>query len=133
MQKRSGGTDAFTSANSVRRQGVVIKVSARAQQLLQKNAIVLPRFTSHAELISCPEFADFLIHTFKPAVRVLFCHCGISMQQNFASDVLEGIAVCMYRLLLLVTYMCGSACCIVTCLYLRSETCIVTIILMGQA
>ncbi len=37
MQKRSGGTDAFTSANSVRRQGVVIKVSTRRRPLLQPN------------------------------------------------------------------------------------------------
>ena len=108
---------------------VDIQHASLAQQLLQNYAIVLPRITSHAELVSCPEFADILINACKPAVRVLLCRCGllenswISILQRFASNVLISIAVCMG----------GSASCTVICLYLQSETCIVTIILMGQA
>ena len=121
---------------------VDIQHASLAEQLQQNAATVLPRFTSHPMPIQlfCPhESVNILINACKPAVRVLLCHCGLiadsgtSIQQGFASDVLVSIAVCMCRLLLHLNYMCGSASCIVTCLYLQSETCIVIIILMGQA
>ncbi len=82
---------------------------------------------------------DVLINACKPPVRMLLCHCGLtadsgtSIQQGFDSDMLVSIAACMYQLLLHLPYMCASAHCIVACPYLQSQTCIVIIILMGQA
>ncbi len=66
-------------------------------------------------------------------VEPLWADSGASIQQGFASDVLVSIAVCMCRLLLHLNDMLGSAFRVVACLYLQSKTCIVIIILMGQA
>ena len=88
---------------------------------------------------NCPESADVLINACKPAVTVPLFHCGLtadsgtSIQQGFASDVLVNIAVCMCQLVVHLNYMCASASCVVTCLYLHSEICFVIIILVGQA
>ncbi len=63
----------------------------------------------------------------------LWADSGTSIQHGFASDVLVSIAVRMFRLLLHLNQMCGSASCIATCLYLQSETHTLIIVLMGQA